>query len=514
MADGLLGFLSPAAGQDRRRWLNEQEAALAEALRYYLGPTGIPERADLANEIFNPALGVERGMTASRQALDPSSGLTGWERTGKAADAAAETLGALLGLGGGKATLEAAGPMIEDTLTSGARAVVDRLNQPGQMPTTYSNPIPGLLGNAAENTGPKLRLYQGSPHDFAAERLVRMPDGSTQYIVGSPDVLPDVPTGAEVLRDFPLGRARMDKIGTGEGAQAYGHGLYFTETPDIGRSYRDMGGDFDAGMTIGGKDIQDYYTGLENQAARMPAKSASAIYDQMALLEDLMWGGDILHVRQQAANGAYSPEAVAWFERNVASKFKNKRSLFEVNVNANPEDFLDWDAPLSAQPNVLSRLGYSTMDEDAAHAEAIRIFEENPNGAWMNDPALKARINELNDMLDRLPPSGTGQDLYRGGASDDVSGILSQMGYGDPAAQSQALRDAGIPGIRYLDAGSRGAGDGSRNYVVFDENLISIVRKYGIAGAAAMLGVSALDVEQAMAQGQQRPQGLLSMGAQ
>ena len=62
-----------------------------------------------------------------------------------------------------------------------------------------------------------------------------------------------------------------------------------------------------------------------------------------------------------------------------------------------------------------------------------------------------------------------------------------------------AMREAGIPGIKYLDAGSRGAGDGSRNYVVFDEKLIEIVKKYGIAGAAAMLGVTAADVEQAMA---------------
>jgi hypothetical protein len=179
----------------------------------------------------------------------------------------------------------------------------------------------------------------------------------------------------------------------------------------------------------------------------------------------------------------------------------NSGRMYELNINANPEDFLDWDKPLSEQPNVLSRLGYSIMDEDAIHAEATRIMEAMPGGAWMNDPASKARIDELQAMLDRKAPSGTGQDFYRGGSSDDVTGILSQMGYGDPAARSQELREAGIPGIRYLDAGSRGAGDGSRNYVIFDENLIEIVRKYGIAGAAAMLGVSAVDVEEAIAQG-------------
>ena len=31
----------------------------------------------------------------------------------------------------------------------------------------------------------------------------------------------------------------LDKIGTGEGAQAYGHGLYKAEEPDVARGYRD-----------------------------------------------------------------------------------------------------------------------------------------------------------------------------------------------------------------------------------------------------------------------------------
>ena len=108
------------------------------------------------------------------------------------------------------------------------------------------------------------------------------------------------------------------------------------------------------------------------------------------------------------------------------------------------------------------------------------------------------------------------------------------------------MREAGIPGIRYLDASSRSLtaptikespsgvelywgndprpvdtfptrqaaeeaakqlDTRSRNLVVFDDKLISIVKKYGIAGAAAMLGVSAGDVEAAMAEGQQQSQG-------
>jgi hypothetical protein len=56
------------------------------------------------------------------------------------------------------------------------------------------------------------------------------------------------------------------------------------------------------------------------------------------------------------------------------------------------------------------------------------------------------------------------------------------------------LKQAGIPGIKYLDAGSRSAGDGSRNYVVFDPKIIEIVRKYGIG---AVLGAGLISEEMA-----------------
>ena len=51
---------------------------------------------------------------------------------------------------------------------------------------------------------------------------------------------------------------------------------------------------------------------------------------------------------------------------------------------------------------------------------------------------------------------------------------------------TQQFQRAGIPGIKYLDQGSRAAGEGSRNYVVFDDKLVSIVKKYGIPGAIGL----------------------------
>ena len=53
------------------------------------------------------------------------------------------------------------------------------------------------------------------------------------------------------------------------------------------------------------------------------------------------------------------------------------------------------------------------------------------------------------------------------------------------------LNDQGIPGIKYLDQGSRGSGAGTSNYVVFNDKLIDILRKYGLAGLTAGAGATA-----------------------
>ena len=516
---------------------------------------GLPERLSLLNQIFNPVEAIGQSMNAGGRMMSPNmgvmdrlaalgdmaSGIAGVVAPVAAASRAGTPAATALmeGLLGGSPTQEAFG----DTMRAVGRDVVDRLNQPGQMPTVYSNPLPGLLDDAPAESG--FRLYHGSPHDFD--------------------------------------RFSMSKIGTGEGAQVYGHGLYFTETPDIGRGYRDnvfgapprdaFGSDeaheivsnqlqsfgatpnalydatedlrkslssaeasnkiwkdqqprvdalkeaiaylenkADTRLMVGDKSVSDIYDALSSRADRLPIKAAQANYDKMAILEDLMNDGDVLGVMQRKAD--YDPAALAWFEKEIAPKFKRSGALYEVNVNANPEDFLDWDKPLSEQPQRV-RDALANVDVRAGNMSA-KDRAETISAALSGDPRLA-------HLLRDRTINATGDVVYKGmsetlGAMDwpvGADAATRRQFYGQGAANaSEALRQAGIPGIRYLDAGSRGAGDGTRNYVIFDENLINIVRKYGIAGAAAMLGVSAFDVEQAMAQGQQQPQGLLSTGVQ
>jgi len=64
---------------------------------------------------------------------------------------------------------------------------------------------------------------------------------------------------------------------------------------------------------------------------------------------------------------------------------------------------------------------------------------------------------------------------------------------------SERMFEAGIPGIKYRAAGSRGAGvddaAAKRNYVIFDDKMIKILEKYGIAGPVAITGIAASQEE-------------------
>lgn len=307
-----------------------------------------------------------------------------------------------------------------------------------------------------------------NPGDEGYPTNAQWDEMSQTYVEPVAPVEPDYPIRAYHGSPHSFDRFSLDKIGTGEGAQAYGHGLYFAESEDVARQYRDNVKNMAPIVEINQrlKDLSREMSSLETGYRQYREPRG---YELAAEYDDLM------------------------SQRSAISQAPG--SMYEVGINADPNTFLDWDRPLSEQPEVLQRLGFANMDEDAIHAEAARIFEAQPGGAWMEDPVSKARIDELNTMLERRPPSGTGQDFYRGGANNDVSGILSQMGYGDPAGQSQYLREAGIPGIRYLDGNSRGVGEGSRNYVLFNDELVKILRKYGISGLSTTVGASALAEE-------------------
>jgi hypothetical protein len=145
-------------------------------------------------------------------------------------------------------------------------------------------------------------------------------------------------------------------------------------------------------------------------------------------------------------------------------------ALYDVKLDVNPEDLLHWDKPLSEQsPGVQKK---------------IAALGQKRRGGLMGWLLAQDHDPTVASLAEARRADATGGEIYealRTGSFENMNPeemLLRRKAVGAPEA-SAALHQAGIPGIRYLDAASRGAGDGTHNVVMFDPNLIDITARNG-----------------------------------
>lgn len=175
-----------------------------------------------------------------------------------------------------------------------------------------------------------------------------------------------------------------ERIGTGQGAQAYGHGLYFAEHPDVAREY---------------------------------AKELSQPDWRHFQLPSGEWGAKVKGHDQMSPLFQTREELKQWI---------GEGNLYKVDIpDEDVAKMLHWDKRLSEQPE---------------HVKQALDFRN--------------RFSPLqHEMLPRdVIPFSTPED-------------------------TAALVKAGIPGIQYLDQGSRVTGEGTRNFVVFDPSNVKILER-------------------------------------
>ena len=126
-------------------------------------------------------------------------------------------------------------------------------------------------------------------------------------------------------------------------------------------------------------------------------------------------------------------------EYNDLSNLVTEGNLYKVDI---PDEYipkmLDWDKPLSSQNKEIQPAINQALD----------------------------KIKKLGGEVDKK--NMTGRDLYFG---------YQQYRGNNPDFASEGLKDMGIYGVRYLDEGSRGTGQGTRNFVVFDPTDIKILER-------------------------------------
>jgi hypothetical protein len=242
-----------------------------------------------------------------------------------------------------------------------------------------------LLRNLATPNVNELTVYHGTPHTFPA------------------------------VEGAPLGKFDASKIGTGEGAQAYGYGIYVAESPDVAGGYA--------------KNVKD------NAAIDL-------INNEMNKLVNVM-NAD-----------------------SIAGQYRKFKSDIGKNAAKRYDELMDQRSEIIKKPGSLYTVDLPDEMVDRM-LEFEMPLEEMPE-------KLQKVINPLINKLQSAPNPSIFKNIRSVGDVIQYANALKL----EPHKKLQAV---GIPGIKYLDAGSRGrGGPGTRNFVIFpgeEQNLTILERK-------------------------------------
>jgi len=252
----------------------------------------------------------------------------------------------------------------------------------------------------------------------------------------------------------PLGKFRTSKIGTGEGAQAYGHGLYFAGKRDVAEHYRDM-----LTRQHGVKypdEVYEKYAPLLDEAQDNVIKAQEA-YDEAAsnFITDENTGELTIRtefpsesvIKKLESEIDKSQKQLDKLNEELLSKSLNKGSLYKVELAPKENEYLLYD----------KTLGEQTKDIQ----------------------------NKVRKVLTELE----GEDLWEYRKDLDYRDITDNALENVPEPEiSKRLKEAGIPGIKYLDGSSRSKGEGDYNYVIFDEADVAITEKLFMPASEAGAG--------------------------
>ena len=251
---------------------------------------------------------------------------------------------------------------------------------------------------------------------------------------------------------IPLGEFDLQKIGTGEGAQAFGHGIYVAEHPDTAKTYA--------------RSSEGAYKRLSGHLEPKVERAYDYMDRGMSTMDTV---GEMSKVYPDA-----SFEEISDAIDEARALVPRDKSLYEVDIPDEVIDnqMLDWDKPLSEQSEAVRRalegfkLPRDQLEPGRQAGQAGWQLYDKETGYLDTDYSFSSE-KEAMDFLE----NPTGSDIYN---------LLS--GGNDPAMAaevSSSLRSKGISGIKYKDAASRGGEGGTRNFVLFDPDVATITARNG-----------------------------------
>lgn len=302
---------------------------------------------------------------------------------------------------------------------------------------------------------------------------------------------------------------KLERIGSGEGQQSFGWGLYFADLHGVASYYK--------GKEATHAKPHNLYEGTRLTRGRIDDLCSADPFERRSFFRDnqkaLQRGENVLDLlrasvaqteaqierdKRQAARaerGESTPfpavvyqgsvsthqKKLQWLLSNfgqfehVPGSVKKGGNLYQVELLADPQSYLHWDMPLAEQADSV-RAALANLGIDGQYALIISGETGEVRQSFYNrDEAEKALKGHLKAGITATLTEGDfphfrGREIYK---------ALSAMHGGDRFA-SEALRNAGVPGLRFFDAPSRKKREGSCNYVLFDDSLAKTVARNGV----------------------------------
>ena len=310
----------------------------------------------------------------------------------------------------------------------------------------------------------------------------------------------------------PYGAFDVNRLKSGEGGQAYGPGMYVSDSPRVSQYYQGLVQDRLArspevlSQYFSPGRIVPSYNGFDRVLEFSPGSGDGSdwvVKVQKVTLDD---AGNVVKegpVRHHAT--LPDPKEV----KNLLGSSMPKARLYELDAPAGTKDqFMRWEEDLSGQPaNVQNVI---TENPITRLLQEYRGAKEKTRDLWRRSSAgesVGAEYDAAWDTLDSLQeqltaatgdwnlakrmvdedPTLHGQDMFELLAGSEPSSTK--------LAAAAPLAQAGIPGMSNPAA----IVEGARNYAVWDTNLINQMRVRGIDGQRVPINPTTL-VQQAPVQ--------------
>jgi hypothetical protein len=299
------------------------------------------------------------------------------------------------------------------------------------------------------------------------EFLAGIPDARDSYIIFEPNQVKSVwnkkPTGKPSIMEqvdawhgtpYEFEKFKTEKIGTGEGAAAFGWGLYFTDKKEIGEYYA--------------KSLADRPGKLIGSTSQVVNAVSRALNMRMMYTKDLLktFGYDMS--KESLAGALQGMKKVGHLEDISQWVDIPSKHLYSVTIHKGKEPgeytWLDWYEDIDNQTiKKLSKSIRLMAPEDTEYyGRLLDIHGKAEANKYI--PHLRERLDEVADELDQIIDTATGKNLYF-----RLADRLGKKG------ASLMLLKNGIDGIRYPAESLSGKKDSKdSNYVVFDEAVVDI----------------------------------------